>query len=139
MATVDTIKAISANIEAILTGLGWQLEDLSSNPDTTTTNFTRLDYSDEEFEDLYGERPSRNIAGFSILVIVNRKSPGLSRIAQQEAVHALRGAINVTALNAGALAGTETVTFVRHDGAAIKYEPPFSKINYVINIRYREG
>ena len=138
MSNIDTVKAITTNLEGVLTGLGWKLEDLSSDPDVDTTPVCQVLYEGESFEDLYGERPQYNTIAFLVRVVRNRTQPGTSRDAQQEAVHAIRGAVTVAALNAGSLATSKLVNRVAHTGAQVEYDPPLSILDYRLQVRYRE-
>jgi len=143
MSNLDTIQAIEANLKAILTTtLDWDLEDLSDNPlvDDTTRTFCELDYGGvAAFEDLFNERPSYIEESFTIRVVANRPTHAARNLEAQTAIHALRGALNVAALNVGALSASKLVSRVAHLGGQVNQDGPLVSVEYTIRVRYRES
>jgi len=141
MGNIDTIKAITTNIEAILTSapLSWDLEDLSDNPKAETRNVCFVKYLSERFEDVFNQRPSYIEAEFAIVVVANKKTKALSRAAQQEAIHLLRNVFTVNALNIGDLSESKLVSMAKNLGGDTELEGlPASAIAYRLVVRYRE-
>ncbi len=138
MANADTVKAITANLAAILTGLGFKVEDLSFDPSMATTPVCVILYEGEEFEYGHGQRPLYSEVKYLLKILLNDPKPGTSRDKYATWVHAIRDAVTVNALNTGALAASKLVSLVNTTDVAITYEPPVSTIDYRLNVRYRE-
>ncbi len=138
MATSDTVKAITTNLAAMLTGLGFKVEDLSFDPTMATTPVCVILYEGEEFEYGHGQKPLYSEVKYLLKVMLNDPKPGTSRDKYAEHVHAIREAVTVNALNTGALAASKVVSLVNTTDVAITYEPPISTIDYRMNVRYRE-
>ncbi len=138
MANSDTVKAITANLTALIEGLGFKVEDLSVDPAMTTTPVCVILYEGEEFEYGHGQKPLYNEVKYLLKLMLNDSKPGTSRDKYAERVHAIRDAVTVDALNAGALATSKLVSLVNTTDVAIIYEPPVSTIDYRLNVRYRE-
>ncbi len=138
MVNSDTVKAITANLAAILEGLGLKIEDLSVDPSMTTMPVCVILYEGEEFEYGHGQKPLYNEIKYLFKVMLNNPKPGTSRDKYAQYVHAIREALTVNALNTGGLADTKLVSLVNTTDVAISYEPPVSTIDYRLNVRYRE-
>lgn len=138
MANSDTVKAITANLAAILAGLGFKVEDLSIDPSMTASPVCVILYEGEDFAYGHGQKPLYNEVKYLLKVMLSDPKPGTSRDKYAEYVHAIREAVTVDALNAGALATSKLVSLVNTTDVAIAYEPPVSTIDYRMNVRYRE-
>ncbi|MBI5885308.1 MAG: hypothetical protein HZB85_01845 [Deltaproteobacteria bacterium] len=138
MANTDTVKAITANLSSILAGLGFKIEDLSTDPSMSATPVCVVLYEGEEFEYGHGQRPLYNEVKYLLKILLNDPKPGTSRDKYAQHVHAIRDAVTVNALNTGDLATSRLVSLVNTTDVAITYEPPVSTIDYRMNVRYRE-
>jgi len=138
MANSDTVKTITANLAAILAGLGFKVEDLSVDPSMTTAPVCVILYEGEEFEYGHGQKPLYNEIKYLLKVMLNDPKPGTSRDKYAQHVHAIRDAVTVNALNTGDLATSRLVSLVNTTDVTITYEPPVSTIDYRLNVRYRE-
>lgn len=144
MSALDTIKAITTNLESIIeTTLTWSLEDKSSGDGTAAAPIVNILYDGEEPEDLFNERSSYIEADFTFKISfagTGTYTPALARIDQQTNAHALRAAITVALLNVGDLSASKLVSFVEHGKWEVDYDtPPLSVITYPITVRYREN
>ena len=79
MANSDTIKAITANLTAILDGLCFKIEDLSADPSMSSSPVCVVLYSGEDFGAGHGERPLYNEIRYSLEVRFSDKHPATSR------------------------------------------------------------
>ncbi len=138
MANSDTVKAITANLAAIIAGLGFKVEDLSIDPSMATSPVSVILYEGEEFEYGHGQKPLYSEVKYLLKVMLNDPKPGTSRDKYAQYVHAIREAVTVDALNIGGLATSKLVSLVNTTDVAITYEPPVSTIDYRMNVRYRE-
>ena len=138
MANSDTVKAITANLAAILAGLGFKIEDLSIDPSMATSPVCVILYEGEEFEYGHGQKPLYNEVKYLLKLMLNDPKPGTSRDKYAQYVHAIRDAVTVDALNIGGLAASKLVSLVNTTDVTITYEPPVSTIDYRLNVRYRE-
>ncbi len=138
MANSDTVKVITANLAAILAGLGFKVEDLSVDPSMTTTPVCVILYEGEDFEYGHGQKPLYNEVKYLLKILLNDSKPGTSRDRYAQYVHAIREAVTVNTLNTGGLAVLKLVSLVNTTDVAITYEPPVSTIDYRMNVRYRE-
>ena len=138
MTNSDTVKTITANLAAILAGLGFKVEDLSVDPSMTTAPVCVILYEGEEFEYGHGQKPLYNEVKYLLKILLNDPKPGTSRDKYADHVHAIREAVTVNALNTGGLATSKLVSLVNTTDVAITYEPPVSTIDYRLNVRYRE-
>jgi len=138
MANSDTIKAITANLTAILDGLGFKIEDLSADPSMSSSPVCVVLYSGEDFGAGHGERPLYNEIRYSLEVRFSDKHPATSRDKIADWAHKIRENVHVSALNTGALAVSKLVSWVNHDGYDVEYSPPVTQIECRLKIRYRE-
>lgn len=138
MANSDTVKAITANLVAILDGLGFKIEDLSVDPSMATSPVCVILYEGEDFAYGHGQKPLYNEVKYLLKLMLSDPKPGTSRDRYAQYVHAIREALTVDALNTGGLASSKLVSLVSTTDVAIIYEPPVSTIDYRMNVRYRE-
>ncbi len=139
MANSDTVKAITANLTSVLEGLGFKIEDLSSDPSMASTPACEVLYEGEDFEYGHGQKPLYNEIRYLLKVLLNDPRPGTSRDKYAQYVHGIREAVTVNALNTGALAASKLVSLVNTTEVTVAYEPPVSTIDYRLNVRYREA
>jgi len=138
MANVDTIKAIEDNITTILAVQGFKVEDLSVDPDAGTTPLATIIWEGEDFEYNHGEKPLYNELKYTLAIRFSDKAPATTRDRQAEYAHKLRSNITVAALNTDSLAASKLVSKVSHEGYVNQYEPPVTRLNYSLRVRYRE-
>ena len=138
MASSDTIKAITANLTAILDGLGFKIEDLSTDPSMSSSPVCVVLHNGEDFGAGHGERPLYNEIRYSLEVRFSDKYPTTSRDKIAEWAHKIRDAVKVAALNTGSLAASKLVSWVDHEGYEVEYAPPVTQIEYRLRVRYRE-
>lgn len=138
MANSDTVKAITANLTAILESLGFKVEDLSVDPSMASTPVCVVLYEGEDFEYGHGQKPLYNEIRYLLKVMLNDPRPVTSRDKYAQYVHAIREAVTVNALNTGALASSKLVSLVNTTEVTVVYEPPVSTIDYRLNVRYKE-
>ncbi len=139
MANSDTVKTITANLAAILAGLGFKVEDLSVNPSMSSSPVCVVLCNGEDFGAGHGERPLYNEIRYSLDVRFADKYPATSRDKIAEWAHKIRDNVKVAAINTGALAASKLVSWVNHDGYDVDYSPPVTQIEYRLKIRYRES
>lgn len=139
MANSDTVKAITANLTAILDGLGFKIEDLSADPSMTSTPVCVILYEGEDFEYAHGQKPLYSEISYLLKILIKNSRPGTSREKYAQHIHAIREAVTVNALNTGTLSTSKPVSLVNTTEVTITYEPPVSTIDYRLNVRYREA
>lgn len=144
MSALDTVKAITTNLEAIITStLAWQLEDASGGKGTPSAPLVNILYAGEAPEDIFNERPSYIEVDFTLLISFTGTDsylPAQARIDQQTNAHAIRSAVTVALLNVGDLSASKLVSFVEHGEWEVDYlNPALSIITYPITVRYREN
>lgn len=138
MANSDTVKAITANLTAILAGLGFKIEDLSVDPSMTSSPVCVVLCNGEDFGAGHGERPLYNEIRYSIEIRFSDKYPATSRDKIAEWAHKIRDNVKVATLNTGSLAASKLVSWVNHEGYDVEYSPPVTQIEYRLRVRYRE-
>lgn len=138
MANSDTVKAITTNLTAILTALGFKIEDLSVDPSMASTPVCIILYEGEDFEYGHAQKPLYSEIRYLLKVMLNDPRPVTSRDKYAQYVHAIREAVTVNALNTGDLAASKLVSLVNTTEVTVAYEPPASTIDYRLNVRYRE-
>lgn len=144
MADLDTIKAITTNLENLLEGLGIRISDKSvadedNAPGIGTSPICNVMYDGEEREySVGGEKPGYAEAEFTVALGFN--SPGLdaARDYQQQWYHAVKDAVTIDALNAGALAASKLVSRVTIGRGEVSRNGPLSIVMLEYKIRYRE-
>lgn len=139
MANSDTVKAITANLTAILEGLGFKIEDLSVDPSMSSTPICVVLYEGEDFGASHGEKPDYNEIKYALRINLSDKYPSTTRDKIADWCHRVRQNVSVAALNTGALASSLLVSRVDHDGYEItSYDPPVTRIEYRLRVTYRE-
>lgn len=140
MSDLDTVKALTTNLEGIIsTTLNWKLEDGSTERTPKTNFLCHLRFRDIDYEETYGERASYAEANFDLRVKTIKKTPSLSRDIQQEIITSIRTGVTIKTLNVGALATSLLVSRVTHRSPAVpEYDNNVSEITYGLSIRYRE-
>ena len=139
MSNLDTIKAITTNLKAIIsTTLAWSREDLSADPHAEETLQAKLIYREERPKHNFGEAPGYIEAFFVVEILTNKTTPDDIRDSLQAGVHGLIDAVTINALNVGDLAASKLVSWVEHAGSDAEQEVPLSTIRHPITIRYRK-
>ena len=139
MGNADTIKAVTANLTAILTAQGFLIENSSTDTELATSPLCAIRYTGERFDASHGERPSYNEVRYSLRISFSDAYPSTSRDKVAEWMHKIRGAVTVPALNTGDLAASQLVSWVSHDGySETDYNTPVTELEYNLQVRYRE-
>ena len=133
----ETVDAIIENIEQILTGLGFPIEDLSGDS-YMSSPWAQVHYNGEDFENEYSQRPEYNQVNLVLFMQFQSNTPALSRGLQVKTLHDLRDAITVATVNVGDLRDSKLVTFVQHTGGTVDYNAPITAISYALAVQYRE-
>jgi len=144
VSAIDTVKAVTANLEAIIgTTLSWSLEDSSGGQGTVAAPLVNIFYDGEQPEDIFNERASYIEVDYTLQISFSgtgNYTPQQARIDQQTKAHAVRDAVTVALLNVGDLSDSKMVSFVSHGKWEVDYsKPPLSIITYLITVRYRES
>ena len=136
----QNVQYIIENLELIVgTTLGFNLEyEIKDDPEVETTAAAIILYDGETFEESFGEKPLYNEISFIIRVKYRRSDPTQIRDKGADYVHLLREGITIDLLNVGALASTQIVSRVSHDGADLSISLPIIELDYSISVRYRE-
>lgn len=142
MTNVDTVKAITDNIEAALKKEGMDLSATTYEEGGPVpaglVPVARIFYTGVAFEDTYGERPSYADALFTLKTTLGGR-PG-RELMQSEQMWAqrIRDALTPSALNAGDLAASRLVSRVTVNGVEVSNKAESSTIICRITVRYRE-
>lgn len=138
MANEDTVKAITANLTAILTAQGFKVEDLSVDPDADVTPLVTILGPNEDFEYNHGEKPKYSDLAYTLAVRFSDKHLSTARDRAADYSHKLRDNITVPALNVGSLAASKLVSRTDHTMEDADYNTPIMRFDYSLSIRYRE-
>jgi hypothetical protein len=142
MSNMDTVKAITDNLQAVLQTEGIKFsrkayDDEKAIP-ASLVPFGQIFYRGENFEYTHGQRPGYAEGEFKLRVVLRGRNPADLMRSQQEWVHKIRGALTVDALNVGDLASTGYVSRVVTKGVDIENRENFAFLNYMVAVRYRE-
>ncbi|MEE9615278.1 MAG: hypothetical protein V3W31_10090 [Thermodesulfobacteriota bacterium] len=142
MANVDTVKAITDNLEVVLRGEGIKFsrkvyEDEKSIP-ASLIPFGRIFYRGESFEHTNGQKPGYVEIEYLASVVLREKDAADLIRRQQEWVHRIREALTVDALNTGELAASKYVSRVDTTGVDMERRDTLAFVNCKITVRYRE-
>ena len=142
MSNYDTVNAITANVQKVLKGLGihFNLEaydDEAAIPATVLPH-GQIFYECEFFEYGHGQKPLYIEVQLRLHVVLMERAPADIIREQQTWVHAIRGALTITALNIGDLAVSKYVSRVTTESVKLLNSQPRSAVEYVVLIRYRE-
>lgn len=138
MGNTETIKAITANLTAILTAQGFLIENSSTDKELVTP-LCVIRLTGERFESTHGERPSYNEVRYSLRIAFSDAYPSTSRDKVAEWMHKIRNTVTVPGLNIGGLAASQYVSLVTHDGYnETDYSPPVTELEYNLQVQYRE-
>lgn len=140
MGNADTVKAINANLMALIAAQGFLLEDSSTDRALEDGGvFCALRGPEESFETTHGQKPSYSDAQYHLLIRFSDKAPATTRDKIAEWTQKVRAAVTVNALNTGALSASKLVCRADHGRYNITaYNPPITEIAYPITVRYRE-
>lgn len=139
MGNTETIKAITANLTAVLTAQGFLIENSSTDKELATAPSCAIRLTGERFESTHGERPSYNEVRYSLRIAFSDAYPATSRDKVAEWMHKIRNNVTVPGLNIGTLAASKLVSKVTHDGYnETGYAPPVTDLDYDLTVRYRE-
>lgn len=139
MSNEDTQKAIHDNIESVLVGLGYQLHDLSSDPDVDTTPLVCVDVEGSDPADNIGEGPINTDIDFLIIALFSKKSKLDLRNKRHEVETAIRTALKTPAtLNIDDLAVSKLVRRIDHNRTEFDSQVPVGRLEYPITVEYRE-
>lgn len=144
MGNLETVKAVTDNLETVLRAQGVQFTrktfEADNNIPASLLPLGEIRYQGEAFENTHGERMGYAEAEFSLRVVIAERDAVDMMRAQQKWAHSIRGALTVAALNIGALSASKLVSRVvansvevdnsRTDGVAV--------LGYGVSIRYRE-
>jgi len=138
---LETIRSITANINALLTAEGLNLakENSTDNKSVPASLFPYgiVSYDGETFEFTHGQRPGYSDAEFTITVVL--KNRGMKGITDDEQswVHKIRDALTVKTINTGRLGASMPVSRVRTKSVKVDRTGYVSKLVYGLTIRYR--
>lgn len=140
MGNADTVKAINANLAAILTAQGFLFEDTSTDRALEDGGvFCALRGPEESFDTTHGQKPSYSEVSYALLIRFSDIAPATTRDKIADWTQKVRAAVTVNALNIGAFSASKLVSRVDHGRSNItEYNPPITEITYPITVRYRE-
>lgn len=139
MSDLDTKNAIQTNLRSIITTtIGYNLENISSDPDVETTPNVFIDIEGEDYGDNHEESKKSNELLIRLLTIYRGLSNVLINSKFFEITYNFRSSITVDNLNVGDLAVSKLVTWVTHLEARKSVDNLLMTVNYNLNIRYKE-
>ena len=142
MGNIDTITAITDNLQNVLKALGINFsrevyEDVDKVPASLLPH-GQIFYVREEFEYAHGQKPEYATASFLIRVIIaGQDAQNLIRV-QQKWVHLIREGLTVNTLNVGGLVTSKLINLVTTESVDVANQPVKCTLNYRVNVRYRE-
>lgn len=138
----ETVAAITENIERTLKAEGLNVVrktlDLRGALPAGMMPLAQVCFKGESFENVFGERPSRSVAAFSLKIILPERPDRLEAREEQMWAHRVRGALTEEALNAFDLAASKPVLKVMLHGFEVESGGGFSRITMEVKARYRE-
>ena len=142
MTSLDTVKAITENLERVLEGLGIHFSrEVSEDRDRIPASLLpsgQIFYRGETFEYTHGQRPGYALAGFVIRVYLRERDGASAVMEQQRWVHGIREALTVDALNTGDIAAAKPVSRVIISKVETENFKNLSAVLFEVQVRYRE-
>jgi len=143
MSNLDTIKAVTENMEEVLRNEGIRFslktyEDERESPASLLPS-GKIYYTGESFQNAYGERPLYAEAEFVIKIVIGERDPADLIRGQQMWAHKVRGALSAEALNINGLAATKYVSRVRIQRIDAENRKDTSTLICRAAVRYRES
>jgi hypothetical protein len=145
MATKDTVLAIYTNLLSIITSLGGvnnKLREIVNGKEVAPMlggpQYT-VSYKGSDFENSIGERPSYDNSTFEVgIKFTDATVSGITQKAIA-AIHGVKEAVTVPALNVGSLVTSKLVSRVSISKAEVAQDGANVTATVSISIRYREG
>jgi len=139
MGDLATLTAINTNLRLVLSStIGWNLEDMSDDPDLETTPLVVIDYGNIFFAEDSGEQPKY----IELPVILSVIKSELTKVARDLAffsqVVSIRNNVTVDALNTGDLSVSKLITRVLSGEPGSDQEKNILTTTYPITMRFRE-
>ena len=124
------VQAIITTLETLLSvTLGYNLEDISTDPDVDTTPAAQIIYQGEDFEQDFHEQTLANEVNLNIRIQFNLLPVATNRDLAITRVHELKTNIKRSLF-------TSVVALVSHTGSSVDYDAPITTIDYALKIRY---
>lgn len=143
MTGYEIVAALTDNIEAVLRALGINFTRKSFEAQegipAGLLPLGEIFYLGEAFEQSLGQKPGYAEAGFLLKVSMAPGEPSVVIREEQKAIHAIRGALTVDALNANALSEARSVSGVRMEKAEVTGRSNRPEVAVRIAVRYRES
>jgi hypothetical protein len=143
MANVDTVMAITDNLEALLKGLKIAVErvyteELRDIP-ASKLPIAQIFYQAEDFEYTHGQKPEYAEIEFLIRVLLSRDKGSIANMRNnQKKAHEIRDGVTINTLNIGDLASSKLVSRVTSESVRNRREDDMDIMDYTLKIRYRE-
>lgn len=144
MANIDTVKAITDNLETVLKKQGVNFTrktfDDEKNIPASLIPLGEIRYQGEAFEYTHGERPGYAEAEYALKVVLREREGHDMMREQQKWAHLIRAALTVAALNIGSLVTSKLVSRVTTEAVGVDNSRTdgIAALLYTIKIRYRE-
>jgi len=142
VANIDTVKSITDNLQTVCQGEGIKFSRKTyEEPKDIPASLIPLGeifYNAETFEHTHGQKAGYAEIDYTLRITFKERDSQVLMRKQQEWVHKLRDALTVNALNIGNLASSQLVSWVNTESAETEDEIDWSRVNYLIKIRYRE-
>lgn len=143
MANIDTVEAITDNLESLLKGFKITVEreyteELKNIP-LSKLPLAQLFNTEEDFEYTHGQKPEYSELEFLVRVLLSRDKGSINSMRNhQRKAHEIRDGITINALNIGDLISSKLVSRVTSDSLRYRREDDLNIMDYTLRIRYRE-
>ena len=138
----EIIRAVTENMERVLTGLGVRFEARAAGEAEAALQGAPpagvVEYRGENFERSYGLRPTYVEVLFEVKVFLRGHRRELVGSLQRW-IHDIREALTVNNLNSGALAADKPVSLVDVDEGRVAVRGELATVSASVRLRYRES
>lgn len=141
MTGYEIVAALTDNMEAVLRSLGMNFTRKSFEAHegipAGLLPLGEIFYTGESFEQSLGQKPGYAEAVFLIRVTIPTGEPSAVIREEQKAVHAIRDALTVDALNVNALSDARSVSWVKIEKAEANVRSNRPEVSVRASVRYR--
>jgi hypothetical protein len=141
MSNFETVKSITDNLQTICQGLGIKFSrktfEEPKNVPAALIPLGEIYYNGQVRQHNHGQGPQYIVINFSLKVVLKERDLQVMMRKQQEWINKLDDAITIQALNIGALASSQLVSWVSIEEEETDDDIDQSKVNLSVDIRFR--